>query len=233
LSEHVSLDFIPSALRKAFTIRAWSRRKTVRQTCFHSMECQSGVRFGKPHQQAISAADMSACLPESVSQGFLVKEHPREVSRFAVRGSCPWVDSPSIRSITERHGFASPHPFLRCLISVLCSSPSLAGDNGVLRSPPRHSRVRSCPRPVVHHPRRGNSKPLVPDQLPFGQACKHLSACSLDHGLYQPSPELTCPGLLAPDRLDAGRSPCWALASRPSRIEVTVVPQASGPRRYR
>ena len=34
---------LPSAT--AFTIRAWSRR-TVRQTFFHSMECQSGARLG-------------------------------------------------------------------------------------------------------------------------------------------------------------------------------------------
>ncbi len=45
---------------------------------------------------------------------------------FAVRGCCPWTDSPSIRSTTERHWLV-PSSLLRCLISVLCSPPSLAG----------------------------------------------------------------------------------------------------------
>src|SRR5271157_409300 len=62
----------------AFTIRAWSRR-TVRQTFLHSMECQSGVRSGAA-PAGISAADISACLPESVGQGSHVTEHLREVS---------------------------------------------------------------------------------------------------------------------------------------------------------
>jgi len=62
----------------AFTIRAWSRR-TVRQTFFPPRECQSGVRPGAA-PASISAADISACLPESVSRGSLVTEHLREVS---------------------------------------------------------------------------------------------------------------------------------------------------------
>src|SRR3954451_24632535 len=67
-----------------FTIRAWSRR-TVRQTFFHSMECQSGVRSGAA-PASISAADMSACPPESVGRGPLVTEHPREVGPLSRRG---------------------------------------------------------------------------------------------------------------------------------------------------
>src|SRR5271157_1340254 len=65
-------------LSTAFTIRAWSRR-TVCQTFFHSMECQSGARSGAA-LAGISAANISACLPESVGQGSLVTEHLREVS---------------------------------------------------------------------------------------------------------------------------------------------------------
>src|SRR5437588_12708628 len=68
----------------AFTIRAWSRR-TVRQTFFQSMECQSGVRSGAA-PAGVSAADISACLPGSVGRGSLVTEDPREVSPLSRRG---------------------------------------------------------------------------------------------------------------------------------------------------
>src|ERR1700756_1839958 len=49
------------------------------------MECQSGVRSGAA-PAGISAADISACLPESVGQGSLVTEHPREVSPLSRQG---------------------------------------------------------------------------------------------------------------------------------------------------
>ncbi len=73
-----SLDFIPSALRNGLHDTPWSRR-TVCQTFFQSMECQSGARSGAA-PAGISAANISACLPESVGQGSLVTEHLREVS---------------------------------------------------------------------------------------------------------------------------------------------------------
>src|SRR5437588_5979279 len=71
----------------AFTIRAWSRR-TVRQTFFQSMECQSGVRSGAA-PAGISAADISALLPGSVGRGSLVTEDPREVSPLSRRSLLP------------------------------------------------------------------------------------------------------------------------------------------------
>src|SRR6478736_443591 len=49
------------------------------------MECQSGVGLGAA-PAGISAADISACLPQSVGQGPLVTEHPREVSPLSRRG---------------------------------------------------------------------------------------------------------------------------------------------------
>src|SRR5215469_470079 len=49
------------------------------------MECQSGVGLGAA-PAGISAADISACLPQSVGQGSLVMEHPREVSPLSRRG---------------------------------------------------------------------------------------------------------------------------------------------------
>src|SRR5205823_11338989 len=49
------------------------------------MEYQSGVRSGAA-PAGISAADISACLPQSVGQGSLVTEHLREVSPLSRRG---------------------------------------------------------------------------------------------------------------------------------------------------
>src|SRR4051812_48845254 len=95
-------------LAAAFTIRAWSRR-TIHQTF------QSGARPGAA-PASISAAVISACLPESVSRGSLVTEDPREVSPLSRRGDVVFhrqvgrrfllgrpifvEDSPSIRSLT-------------------------------------------------------------------------------------------------------------------------------------
>ena len=67
-----------AALATAFTIRAWSRQ-SVRQTFFPLGEYQAGARPGAA-PASISAADISACLPESVGRGSLVTEDPREVS---------------------------------------------------------------------------------------------------------------------------------------------------------
>src|SRR5262245_6706376 len=73
-----------AALTTAFTIRTGSRR-TVRQTFFSSGECQSGARLGAA-PASVSAADLSAGLPESVGRGSLVTEDPREVSPLSRHG---------------------------------------------------------------------------------------------------------------------------------------------------
>src|SRR5262245_35031376 len=46
------------------------------------MECQSGTTSGAA-PASVAAADISACLPESVGQGSLVTEDPREVCPLA------------------------------------------------------------------------------------------------------------------------------------------------------
>src|SRR5262249_51677457 len=147
-------------------MRAWSRR-TVRQTFFQSMECQSGVRSGAA-PAGISAADISACLPWSVGRGSLVTEHPREVSPLSRRGGCyPWADSPSIRSITDRHSLP-PSSLLRCLISVLCSPPSLAGrQRGYFVHLLDHSGVRSCLSAGGAPSAPGELVAPGPDHVPF------------------------------------------------------------------
>jgi hypothetical protein len=69
-------------------------------------------------------------------------------------------DSTSIRSITDRRSLP-PSSLLRCLISALCSPPSLTGGNGVTSF---ISSIASgygrASRPVVRHLRQGKLKPL-------------------------------------------------------------------------
>src|SRR3954452_7568994 len=131
------------------------------------MECQSGIRSGAA-PASISAADISACLPESVSQGSLVTEHPREVSPLSRQGDLVrGEDSPSIRLTTERH-WLPPSSLLRCLISVLCSPPSLAGrQRGDFVHLLDHSGVRSCLSAGGASSAPGNNAAPGPAHVPF------------------------------------------------------------------
>src|SRR5512138_2618324 len=86
------------------------------------MECQSGARPGAA-PAGISAADISACLPESVGRGSLVTEHPREVSPLSRRGD---VVRGRTHPLTGRRSLP-PSSLPRRLIGSLCSRPSLAG----------------------------------------------------------------------------------------------------------
>ena len=166
----------------AFTIRTWCRR-TVRQTFFPSRECQSGARPGAA-PASISAADISACLPEPVDQGSLVTEDLREVSPLSRRGDVVLhrpvgpqlllgrplfvADSPSIRSITDRPSLP-PSSLPRCLISVLCSPPSLAGRRrGYFVHLHDHSGVRSCLSAGGAPSAPGELVAPGPDHVPFG-----------------------------------------------------------------
>src|SRR6202044_3783308 len=103
----LTLFHLPSAM--AFTIRAWSRR-TVHQTFFHSMECQSGVRSGAA-PAGISAADISACLPLSVGQGSLVMEHLREISPLSRRGDVVRGRTHPLSDPLQTDLRFLPHPF--------------------------------------------------------------------------------------------------------------------------
>jgi len=67
-------------------MRAWSRR-TVRQTFFQLMECQSGEWPGAA-PASVAACDISALPPESVGQGSLVTEDLREVCSLS--GGVMW-----------------------------------------------------------------------------------------------------------------------------------------------
>jgi hypothetical protein len=216
LHERLSRD--AAALVAAFTIRSWSRR-TVRQTFLPGREYQPGVRLGAA-PASISAADISACLPESVSQGSLVTEDPREVSPLSRRGDVVLhkqvsrqlllgrpisvEGSPSIRSITGRH-WLPPSSLPRCLISLLCSGPSLAGRRrGYLVHPLDRSGVGSCLSAGGASSALGDIAAPGPDHVPFWSEPDSIFGSSLFTAFNGTSPGLTCPGLLAPDRRDAG-----------------------------
>src|SRR5208283_2242333 len=98
----------------------YARRSSIRWSA-------SRAYVREPHQQAFLPptyllVSLKVGWPRFSRDGTPEGSQPA----FAVRGCCPWEDSLSIRSTTERHSL-SPSSLLRCLISVLCSSPSLAG----------------------------------------------------------------------------------------------------------
>ena len=157
-------------------IRARSRQ-AVHQTF------QSGARPGAA-PASIAAADISACLPQSVGQGSLVTEDPREVSPLSRRGDVVLhrqagrqlllgrplfvEDSPSIRPITGRP-WLPPSSLPRCLIGFLFSRPSLAGRRrGYFVHLFDHSGVRSCLSAGGTPSATGDVTAPVPDHIPFG-----------------------------------------------------------------
>src|SRR5271157_5881223 len=93
------------------------------------MECQSGVRSGAA-PAGISAADISAYLPESVGQGSLVTEHLREVSPLSrwgnvVRGRT----HPRSDRLPSGVGLF-PHPSSAVSSAFFAVRLPLRGDNG-------------------------------------------------------------------------------------------------------
>src|SRR5208337_1408349 len=157
--------------------RAWSRR-TVRQTFFHSMECQSGARSGAA-PAGISAADISACLPESVSQGSLVTEHLREVSPLSrwgnvVRGRTHPLSDPLQSGIRFL-----PHPFPAVPLASFAGSLPSRGDSGVTSFTfSIDPRVRSCLSAGGATSTTGEFGAPVPDHVPFGSSLTASLACS-------------------------------------------------------
>ena len=96
---------------------------------------------------------------------------------FAARECGPWEDSPSIRSITDRHSLV-PSSLLRCLISLLCSRPSLAGrQRGYFVHLFDRSGVRSCLSAGGASSATGDIAASVPDHVPFGSSLTASLAC--------------------------------------------------------
>jgi hypothetical protein len=214
----------------------------VRQTFFPSRECQSGARPGAA-PASISAADISAGLPESVGRGPLVTEDPREVSPLSRSGDVvlhrrvgPQLllgrphfveDSPFIRSITDRHSLP-PSSLPRCLISVLCSPPSLAGrQRGYFVHLFDHSGGGSCLSAGGASSATGDIATPVPGHVPFWSKPDSIFGLSLLTALISTSPGLTRPGRLAPDRRDAGSRRVGSRSHGRSFDRGYVVPQAS------
>jgi hypothetical protein len=121
IDSRLTLFHLPS--RTAFTIRAWSRR-TVRQTFFQGMEFQSGAWSGAA-PTGVAVRDRSALLPESVGQGFLVTEDPREVCPLSGGVMSPCSSTP-IQPVLGWHSL-SPSSFTRRPMGFSCELLSLAG----------------------------------------------------------------------------------------------------------
>jgi hypothetical protein len=136
-------------------------------------------------------------------------------------------DSPSIRSIAERHWLA-PSSLPRCLISVLCSRPTLTGrQRGYFVHILDRSGVRSCLSTGGTSSAAEDFTTPVPDHLPFWFKPDSIFGLLLITVFISTSPKLTCPGLLAPDRLDAGSRRVGSRFRDRSFDRGYVVPQAS------
>src|SRR4051812_40664851 len=66
----------------------------------------------------------------------------------------------------------------------------------------------------------------MPDHVPFGPSLTASLACLWITAFISTSPGLTCPGLLAPDRLDAGSRRVGSRSHGRSEDRGYVVPQA-------
>src|SRR5512133_1830589 len=136
-------------------------------------------------------------------------------------------DSPFIRSLTERH-WLPPSSLPRCLISVLCSPPSLAGrQRGYFVHLFDHSGVRSCLSAGGTSSATGDIAAPVPGHIPFWSEPDSIFGSPLFTAFISTSPGLTSPGLLAPDRRDAGSRRVGSRSHGRSFDRGYVVPRAS------
>src|SRR3954468_2632480 len=110
----------------------------------------------------------------------------------------PFGTHPLSASITERPSLP-PSSLLRCLISVLCSPPSLAGrQRGYFVHLLDHSGVRSCLSAGGASSATGDIAAPGPDHIPFWFKPESIFGLSGFTAFNGTSPGLTCPGLLAP-----------------------------------
>ena len=99
---------------------------------------------------------------------------------------------------------------------------------GLLRSPSRSLRGEVVPFGRWCIIRDGGIRqPPVPDHVPFWFKPDSIFGLSLITAFISTSPGLTCPGLLAPDRLDAGSRRVGSRVHGRSEDRGYVVPQAS------
>ena len=144
-----------------------------------------------------------------------------------MRECCPWEDSPSIRSTTERRSLP-PSSLPRCPIGFLCRKPTLTGrQRGYFVHLLDRPGVRSCLSAGGAPSATGEFGAPVPDHLPFWFKPDSILGLFLVTAFISTSPGLTCPGLLAPDRRDAGSRRVGSRVHGRSEDRGYVVPQAS------
>ena len=155
------------------------------------MECQSGARSGAA-PAGISAADISACLPESVGRGSLVTEDQREVCPLSGGVMSPGGSTP-IRSITDRRSLP-PSSFTRRPIGSSCESLSLAGRTTGL---PRFADMPGWGRSQLFaggaSSAPGESRAPGPDHMPFWPKRDSIFRLFSVTTFIAASRELTCP----------------------------------------
>src|SRR5207247_6601811 len=141
------------------------------------MECQPGTRPGAA-PASVAAADISASLPKSVSQGSLVTEDQREVGRLSPRGDvAAWLNPYPAH---YRPAFACSlllyPPSLRLPLRFAFQQAVLLGRRRAYHVPPvsQCGLGRASP-PVVRRLRRRSSE--SPDLTTYllVHACQHLT----------------------------------------------------------
>jgi hypothetical protein len=188
------------------------------------MEFQSGAWPGAA-PTGIATCDRSALLPESVGQGSLVTEDPREVGSLSGGAMSPDGSAP-IRPVSGRHSLP-PSSFTRRPVGSSCESLSFVGETtGLPRS--------------VDVPRWGGSSLFAggassapgefrvpgPDHVPFWLERISIFRSLIFTAFIAASPGLTRPPDPGPDRIDAGSRGIGSRRSRPPKGGGYVVPGA-------
>src|SRR3954451_13092795 len=132
------------------------------------MECQSGVRPGAA-PASISAADISACPPESVGRGSLVTEHPREVSPLSRRGDVVRGRTHPLSDRLPTGVRFLPHPFPAASSAPFAVGlPSRGRQRGYFVHLADRSGVGSCLSAGGASSATGDIATPVPGHVPFG-----------------------------------------------------------------
>ena len=180
-----------------------------------------GRTFGS-RTSGISAADISACLPESVDQGSLVRRHQREVRPLS-RRVISSEGSTLIRPIPGRHSLppssSARHPISNLLAEGL---PREEDDGLTTFHGCTTDGLGSASPPMARQRRQGNGEPLHLAIYLLVQACHAFGLLEIT-AFISSSPELAMPSTLAPDRRGASSRRVLSRETRPPGSgEVTL-----------
>jgi hypothetical protein len=142
------------------------------------MECQS-IRSPGGAPAGVSAAVISAFLPESVGRGFLVTKDQREVCPLSREVMLPGGATP-VRPVTGRHSLA-PSSSTCNPASGSCESPSLSGRLQAYHVPYRLSEWGGLCLFAGGATSAAGDKPTpAPGHLPFGSglASRTIRGCA-------------------------------------------------------